>query len=58
VAVQLLVFGPFKFSPVEFFGYPSYPEKFVAWGYPPWFSFVIGALEINLLLAKPSLLSR
>jgi hypothetical protein len=30
VAVQLLLFGPLKFSPVGFFGYPSYPEKFVA----------------------------
>jgi uncharacterized membrane protein YphA (DoxX/SURF4 family) len=46
VAVQLLVFGALKFSPVGFFSYPSYPEKFVAWGYPPWFSFVIGAFEI------------
>jgi hypothetical protein len=40
VAMQLLVFGALKFSPVGFFSYPSYPEKFVAWGYPPWFSFV------------------
>jgi uncharacterized membrane protein YphA (DoxX/SURF4 family) len=39
-------FGPLKFSPVGFFGYPSYPEKFTAWGYPPWFSFVVGAAEI------------
>ena len=46
IAVQLFVFGPLKFSPVGFFGYPSYPEKFVAWGYPSWFSFVVGACEI------------
>jgi uncharacterized membrane protein YphA (DoxX/SURF4 family) len=46
IAVQLLLFGPLKFSAVGFFGYPSYPEKFVAWGYPAWFSFVIGAAEI------------
>jgi uncharacterized membrane protein YphA (DoxX/SURF4 family) len=46
IAVQLFLFGPLKFSPVGFFGYPSYPEKFVAWGYPAWFSFVIGAAEI------------
>jgi uncharacterized membrane protein YphA (DoxX/SURF4 family) len=55
VAVQLLMFGPLKFSPVGFFGYPSYPEKFVAWGYPPWFSFVIGAFEIfaGMMLILP-----
>jgi uncharacterized membrane protein YphA (DoxX/SURF4 family) len=46
IAVQLFVFGPLKFSPVGLFGYPSYPEKFVAWGYPSWFSFVVGACEI------------
>lgn len=46
IAVQLFLFGPLKFSPVGFFGYPSYPEKFVAWGYPSWFSFVVGACEI------------
>jgi uncharacterized membrane protein YphA (DoxX/SURF4 family) len=46
IAVQLFVFGPLKFSPVGFFGYPSYPEKFVAWGFPSWFSFVVGACEI------------
>jgi uncharacterized membrane protein YphA (DoxX/SURF4 family) len=33
----------------------SYPEKFVAWGYPPWFSFVIGAFEIfaGMMLILP-----
>jgi hypothetical protein len=34
IAVQLFLFGPLKFSPVGFFGYPSHPEKFVGWGYP------------------------
>ncbi len=46
IALQLFLFAPFKFSPVGFFGYPSYPEKFVAWGYPAWFSFVVGGWEI------------
>jgi uncharacterized membrane protein YphA (DoxX/SURF4 family) len=55
IAVQLFLFGPLKFSPVGFFGYPSYPEKFIAWGYPPWFSFVVGAGEIfaSVMLILP-----
>ena len=46
IALQLFLFAPFKFSSVGFFGYPSYPDKFVAWGYPAWFSFVVGGWEI------------
>lgn len=46
IAVELFVFAPFKFSPRGVLGYPSYPEKFVDWGYPAWFSFVVGAGEL------------
>jgi uncharacterized membrane protein YphA (DoxX/SURF4 family) len=46
IAVQLFFFAPLKFSPVGLFGFPPYPERFSAWGYPPWFSFVVGAAEI------------
>jgi len=55
VAVELFVFAPFKFYPGGVFGYPSYPEKFARWGYPSWFSFVVGGLEIlaAVLLVHP-----
>lgn len=53
---EFFFFAPFKFYPGGMFGYPAYPEwlfgypaypvKFVAWGWPDWFSFVVGALEI------------
>jgi len=35
-----------KFYPGGIFGYPSYAVKFVNWGYPAWFAFVVGAGEI------------
>ena len=46
IAVEFFFFAPFKFSPVGVLGYPSYFEKFVNWGYPAWFSPVIGASEL------------
>jgi uncharacterized membrane protein YphA (DoxX/SURF4 family) len=38
--------APFKFSPVGILGWPSYYVKFVQWGYPAWFSPVVGGVEI------------
>ncbi len=46
VALELFVFAPFKFYPGGVLNYPSYPEKFVHWGYPAWFSMVVGGLEL------------
>src|SRR5437762_3117690 len=46
IAFELFLFAPFKFYPGGVFGYPSYPEKFVHWGYPAWFSYLIGGAEI------------
>src|SRR5260221_14615722 len=55
IAVEFFFFAPFKFSPVGVLGYPSYFEKFVNWGYPAWFSVVIGACELvaAVLLTLP-----
>lgn len=46
IALELFVFAPFKFYPRGVLDYPSYPEKFVDWGYPAWFSFVVGGGEL------------
>jgi uncharacterized membrane protein YphA (DoxX/SURF4 family) len=46
IALELFLFAPFKFYPGGLFGYPSYAEKFVNWGYPAWFAMVIGGAEI------------
>src|SRR5262249_53669754 len=55
VAFELFLFAPFKFYPGGLFGYPSYAEKFVYWGYPAWFAMVIGGAE---LLAAVLLVTR
>lgn len=47
IAVEFFFFAPFKFSPVGVMGYPSYFVKFVHWGYPAWFSVVVGASELS-----------
>jgi uncharacterized membrane protein YphA (DoxX/SURF4 family) len=46
IAIEFFFFAPFKFSPVGVLGWPSYFVKFVAWGYPAWFSPFIGACEL------------
>ena len=55
IAIEFFFFAPFKFSPVGVLGNPSYFVKFVHWGYPAWFSVVIGACEIcaAVLLTLP-----
>ena len=55
IAVECFFLAPFKFSPVGVLGWPSYFVKFVHWGYPAWFSPVIGACELfgALMLTLP-----
>jgi uncharacterized membrane protein YphA (DoxX/SURF4 family) len=55
IAVEFFLLAPFKFSPVGILGWPSYYVKFVNWGYPAWFSAVIGACELfgALMLTLP-----
>jgi uncharacterized membrane protein YphA (DoxX/SURF4 family) len=55
MATEFLIFAPFKFSPVGVLGNPSYFVKVVHWGYPAWFSVVIGVCEIvaAVLLTLP-----
>ncbi|HEX6552684.1 MAG TPA: DoxX family protein [Ktedonobacteraceae bacterium] len=55
IAVEFFLLAPFKFSPVGILGWPSYYVKFVNWGYPAWFSPVIGACELfgALMLTLP-----
>ena len=55
IAVEFFFFAPFKFYPGRLLGNPSYFEKFVNWGYPAWFSVVIGACELvgAVLLTLP-----
>jgi len=55
IAVEFFIFAPFKFYPGEVLGNPSYFVKFVQWGYPAWFSAVVGAGEIAaaVLLTLP-----
>lgn len=44
-----------KFFPGETFFGPPYSEKFVDWGYPSWFRFVVGAGELvgAVLIVQP-----
>jgi uncharacterized membrane protein YphA (DoxX/SURF4 family) len=55
IAVEFFLLAPFKFSPVGVLGWPSYFVKFVNWGYPAWFSVVVGACELvaAVLLTLP-----
>jgi uncharacterized membrane protein YphA (DoxX/SURF4 family) len=55
VAVELFLFAPMKLYPGGAFGYLSYFEKFVNWGYPGWFAYVIGSAEIvaAIMLVRP-----
>ena len=57
VAFELFLFAPFKFYPGGILNYPSYWVKFVHWGYPGWFSYVIGGAELlaAVLLLLPRL---
>jgi uncharacterized membrane protein YphA (DoxX/SURF4 family) len=56
MAVTCLAFGALKFYPGDVLGWPSYFDRFEAWGFPRWFSMVVGAGEvfsgITLLLPR------
>lgn len=56
MALTCLVFGALKFYPGDVLGWPSYFDRFEAWGFPRWFSMVVGAGEvfsgITLLLPR------
>jgi len=45
VAAAFLVGAVTKYLPGETFFGPSYSVKFVEWGYPSWFRFVVGTIE-------------
>jgi uncharacterized membrane protein YphA (DoxX/SURF4 family) len=55
LAVEFILGGAAKFYPGDTFFGPSYAVKFVGWGYPAWFRFVVGAGELvaAMLLALP-----
>jgi uncharacterized membrane protein YphA (DoxX/SURF4 family) len=46
LAASFLVGAATKFWPGPTFFGPAYSEKFADWGYPPWFRFVVGGLEL------------
>jgi hypothetical protein len=46
VAAELFFFAPLKLLPFGVAGWPAYTVKFQHWGYPPWFSYVIGIWEL------------
>jgi uncharacterized membrane protein YphA (DoxX/SURF4 family) len=55
LAAELLILAPLKFYPRGIRGWPPYPTKFRDWGFPSWFSFVVGAGEIfaGIMLLLP-----
>jgi len=55
LAIEFIPGGAFKFVSGETFFGPPYSVKFVNWGYPAWFRFVVGAGEIfgAILLLLP-----
>ncbi len=46
MAIEFVVGGAAKFFPGDTMFGPSYTDKFVDWGYPSWFRFVVGAGEV------------
>lgn len=56
LAIAFLMGAVTTFWPGETFFGPPYSEKFVDWGYPSWFRFVVGAGELvgALLLVRSS----
>jgi uncharacterized membrane protein YphA (DoxX/SURF4 family) len=55
MAAGVLFFAPLKLYPGGAFGFPPYSERFVNWGYPGWFRYVVGGTEllIGILLLLP-----
>jgi uncharacterized membrane protein YphA (DoxX/SURF4 family) len=56
LALEFLILAPLKFYPRGIGKWPSYRERFRNWGFPPWFSFVVGAGEVvaGVMLLLPS----
>lgn len=46
LALEFIVGCITKFWPGPTFFGPAYSEKFADWGYPPWFRFVVGGIEL------------
>ncbi|HMG42681.1 MAG TPA: DoxX family protein [Acidimicrobiales bacterium] len=55
MAIEFVIGGAAKFLPGETMFGPEYSERFVDWGYPTWFRFVVGAGEVlaAVLLTQP-----
>lgn len=55
LAFELFLFAPLKFCAGGILGWPSYREKFGAWGYAGWFLYVVGTWELiaAVLLLMP-----
>ncbi|MFI6595236.1 DoxX family protein [Nonomuraea sp. NPDC050536] len=55
LAVEFIIGAVTKYWPGPTFFGPAYSVKFVEWGYPSWFRFVIGAVEFicAILLVIP-----
>ncbi|MGP3936853.1 DoxX family protein [Nonomuraea sp. KM88] len=60
LAAEFFVGFATKFWPGPTFFGPAYAVKFVDWGFPPWFRFVVGVIELicAILLVIPSERSR
>jgi uncharacterized membrane protein YphA (DoxX/SURF4 family) len=46
VAASFVAGGGAKFMPGAVGEWPPYSERFVDWGYPSWFRFVVGSIEL------------
>jgi hypothetical protein len=46
VAAEFVLVAPLKFYPYNVGSFPSYFDRFEQWGYPQWFSPLIGAVEV------------
>jgi len=55
LAVSFVLGGGAKFLPVGIGDWPPYSERFVDWGYPSWFRFLVGGIELvaAVLLVMP-----
>lgn len=55
LGLEFTILAPLKFYPRNVGRWPSYPKRFREWGFPPWFSFVVGAGELaaGILLLIP-----
>jgi uncharacterized membrane protein YphA (DoxX/SURF4 family) len=56
LAAEFVLLSPFKFLPRGIRSWPGYPKRFMDWGFPPWFSYMVGAAELfaGIMLLFPS----